>query len=216
VTRTRRSAALATGCAAATAALALGTGVLATTAGGAGHPARVATSAARPVSPPLPTATPTSEDAWDDASAATAADDIRSPLEDLPVLSQIWLGDEPSGTGPQIALRFLQALQRHDDLAADRELYREDREWIAEADRATLARVLEQVRRNARLNHAAPCTRAVRLNAEAALASCGALRVVVHVLHDDLASGVQIGQWAYHHDVYHGPHTHAMSNQYMG
>lgn len=207
----RRTAALVLGCAVAGAALALGTALV---ADHATHRAIPGAAVSRFGALPAPSTSPTDDPFAGPEAAST--EDIRSPLEELPVLSQIWLADEPPGTGPQIALRFLQALQRHDDLAADRELYREDREWVAEADRATLARVLEQVRRNARLHRAAPCTGAVRLNAEAALVSCGALRVVVHVLHDELASGVQIGQWAYHHDVYRRPHTHAMSNQYMG
>jgi hypothetical protein len=127
----------------------------------------------------------------------------------LPILTQIFLGNAPTGSGPTIALRFLRALQRGDDLAADRELYQMGRDLIARHDLTFLHAVMNDVRVHAKLAHTGPCARAQQLNRESAVVSCGHQHVVVHVLHDQWGSGVQIAGWHTHHDVYRGPHSHA-------
>jgi hypothetical protein len=210
VTRTRRrTAALAIGSLMTGAALALGTAVLASAAGPDRHPAPLAPVRPRTTVAPGDAENVAGGDISQDVPGVLATHDLRQPLQEP--LKQIWLANQPSGSGAAISLRFLQALQRHDDLAADRELYSVDRQYFAFEGLRALRRAMQEVRHNAGLEHAARCTDAIRLNREAALVRCGRLRVVVHVLHDELASGVQIGDWSYHRDVYRGPHTHAIT-----
>jgi hypothetical protein len=130
---------------------------------------------------------------------------------ELPILEQVWRADPPRGTGPEIALRFLRALQRGDDVAADRELYVFGRQQFSPSGMWLLHRVMSDVRRNAGLAQAGRCTRTGRLAKESAVVTCGRIHVVVHVLADDLAHGVQISDWHVHHDVFRGPHTHAFT-----
>jgi hypothetical protein len=40
---------------------------------------------------------------------------------------------------------------------------------------------------------------------------CGATNVVVHVLDEEIASGVQISDWHPRWDAFRGPHTHAFT-----
>ena len=157
----------------------------------------------------LSSGTPVDDTAYSGSDEPTSTDDWFSPSDDRPVLTQIWLADEPSGSGPQIALRFLRALQRHDDLAADRELYSWGRFMFSGEDLATLHTVMNDVRRHAQLDAAGLCSRAEPLTTESAVVTCGRTKIVVHVLHDDYAHGVQISHWHVHHDVYRGRHTHA-------
>ena len=137
--------------------------------------------------------------------------DITEPPSELPLLTQVYLADQPSGSGPQIALRFLQALQRGDDVGADRELYSFGRMMLSGSDMRPLHRIMADVRRHARLAGAGRCSRAVALTKESAVVSCGRVQVVVHVLHDEYSTGVQISDWHVHHDIYRGPHTHAFT-----
>ena len=129
----------------------------------------------------------------------------RTPLQDL------FYADAPTGTGPEMALRFLRALQRHDHLAAADELFVAGRNYFGTRDQATLDRVMRDIAANARLTNAGPCTSAERLNREAALVTCGRQKVVVHVL-DEVGSGVQISKWHPRYDVYRGAHSHAFTN----
>ncbi len=118
---------------------------------------------------------------------------------------------DTDGTGPQIALRFLRALQRHDDIAAARTLTDIGRLAVSVHDEAHLHRVMADVAAKARLASAGPCTSARRLNADAAVVTCGTRRVVVHVS-DGLIAGVQLAPWHPRDDVYRGAHTHAFSD----
>ncbi|HVE95043.1 MAG TPA: hypothetical protein VNB24_08995 [Acidimicrobiales bacterium] len=138
---------------------------------------------------------------------------VRQPLGSRDDRLQTLLyADAPRGTGPEIALRFLRALQRGDDIGAARELFVYGRTYFATRDGATLARVMREVKSNARLADAGLCTGARQLNDDAALVSCGRTFVVVHVLADKLAAGVQISKWHPPGDVYSGPHTHAYTS----
>lgn len=127
-------------------------------------------------------------------------------------LRQLYLADPPTGTGPEIALRFLQALQDGRDLAAAHELYIFGRSLLAGHDMDVLHGVMRDIAHNARLADAGPCTTATAVAAEVAVVSCGQRRVVVHVLADRYSSGVQISDVHPRHDVYPGPHTHAYTS----
>lgn len=118
---------------------------------------------------------------------------------------------DPTGTGPQIALRFLRALQRHDDIAAARTLTAIGRLSVSLHGEAHLRRVMADVAAKARLATAGPCTSAARLNPEAAVVTCGARKIVVHVA-EGIDVGVQLAPWHPQGDVYRGPHTHAYSD----
>ena len=135
------------------------------------------------------------------------------PRRHLTRPQRIALLDQPAGTGPQIALRFLQALQHRDDLGADRELFILGRSLLADHDETFLSAVMTNVREHAQLDTAGPCTHAEQLDPDSALVACGQRKVVVHVLADADASGVQIAGWLTHHDVYRGPHAHAYTSQ---
>jgi len=132
-------------------------------------------------------------------------DHERTPLQ------RLFYAPSPKGNGPEIALRFLRALQRRDHLAAAHELFYAGRDYFGRGDQASLDRVMRDIAANARLQNATPCTHAERLNREAAVVSCGRQKVVVHVL-DGFAVGVQIAKWHPPYDVYRGPHTHAYTN----
>ena len=128
-------------------------------------------------------------------------------IADKPIDRLPYEGDT-GGTGPQIALRFLRAVQRHDDIAAARTLTDIARLSVSLHGTAHLRRVLADVAANARLEQAGPCTTARRLNADAAVVTCGARCVVVHVS-DGVFAGVQLAPWHPRGDVYRGAHTHA-------
>jgi hypothetical protein len=115
------------------------------------------------------------------------------------------------GTGPQIALRFLRALQRHDDIAAARTLTDIARLAASLHGEAHLHRVLADVAARAHLATAGRCTSARRVNPDAAVVTCGARRIVVHVS-DGFGAGIQLAPWHPRGDVYRGPHTHAYSD----
>jgi hypothetical protein len=128
--------------------------------------------------------------------------------EPLPLLRQLALAPAPTGSGPLIALRFLRALQRHDDLAAGHELYSLTRLLISDRRDRFLTTLMDDVRTHAALDTAGPCTHARSLNDESAVVTCGHTKVVVHVL-SGFARGVQLADWRTHRDVYPGRHTHA-------
>jgi len=124
-------------------------------------------------------------------------------------LAQAWLDDDPTGSGPQIALRFLQALQDHDDLAADRQLYGWERMILAGGDLDYLRKVMNDVRRNANLDKAGRCRDADWVDSDHVAVDCGSTTVVVRVDDDALATGVRISGWDGHDDGYQASHTHA-------
>jgi hypothetical protein len=126
-------------------------------------------------------------------------------------MRRLFLADHPTGTGAQIALRFLQVLQDRDDYRAAHELYVLGRTLLAQHDIAFLHRVMRDVAFNAGLDAAGRCTSAERLTAETAVVTCGEQRVVVHVLDDPEGSGVQISDRHPAVDTYAGPHTHAFT-----
>ena len=136
----------------------------------------------------------------------------RLPVPPRPPLSWLLLAEAPAGTGPEIALRFLRALQAGNDLAAARELSQAGRFWLAVDGPGMLHAVMRDVAAHARLNGAGACTSARQLNAEAALVNCGRTRVVVHVMASTLGSGVQIAPWHSRGDVVRGAHTHAFTS----
>jgi len=140
-------------------------------------------------------------DSWHDADGYWSA--ISSPLV------KAWLDDDPTGTGPQIALRFLQALQDHDDLAADRELSGLGRMTLATRDLDYLHAVMNDIRRNAGLDDAGRCRDADWADSDHVAVDCGNTTFVVKVFDDAPASGVRISDWDGHDDAYHGPHTDA-------
>lgn len=148
-----------------------------------------------------PTVDPTAE-ATSDGSV-----DVRKTgnetLDDL-----FWQGD-PTGTGPQIALRFVRALQQRNYLAAARELDGGGRLALSGDTMGHLRRVMDDVHTNAKLTGAGRCTSASALTRESAVVRCGARRVVVHVLNTSYYAGVEIDPWHPRYDVYRGPHTHA-------
>jgi hypothetical protein len=127
--------------------------------------------------------------------------------EDKPI-DRLAFAPDPTGTGPQIALRFLRALQRRDDIAAAGTLTAIGRLSVSLHGEAHLRRVMVDVANHARLATAGPCTRAVRLNPDAAVVTCGTRKIVVHVA-DGFVAGVQLAPWHPRGDVYRGPHTHA-------
>lgn len=130
-----------------------------------------------------------------------------------PQLQQVALAPPPTGTGPQIALRFLQALQRGDDLGADRELFSMGRDLLGTHDLTFLHDVMDDVRANAALHTAGPCTRADHLSSDSAVATCGQQRIAVHVMAGAFGKGVQISDWLRHDDHYRGKHTHAFTTR---
>lgn len=153
-----------------------------------------------------PERTPASDNAGDDEASSWT---VTSPLV------RAWLDDDPTGTGPQIALRFLQAVQDHDDLAADRELYGWERFRLADRDLEFLRSVMNDVRANAQLDDAGPCRDADWTDSDhvAVGVDCGLTTVVVRVWDDAFARGVRIADGHGHSDDYPGPHTHAQTNE---
>ncbi|MDT4941024.1 MAG: hypothetical protein QOJ34_1113 [Pseudonocardiales bacterium] len=127
--------------------------------------------------------------------------------EDKPI-DRLAFAPDPTGTGPQIALRFLRALQRRDDIAAAGTLTAIGRLSMSLHGDAHLRRVMADVANHARLATAGPCTSAARLNHDAAVVTCGNRKIVVHVA-DGIVAGVQLAPWHPRGDVYRGPHTHA-------
>jgi len=103
-------------------------------------------------------------------------------------LRELWYQDEVEGSAPQIALRFLQALQRGDDLAAAREL---TSTWRI-TDAWQLHRVMSDVRRHARLAGAGRCTRAIAFRREQVIVACGSQRVMVQAVAEEGTSGVNV------------------------
>lgn len=119
--------------------------------------------------------------------------------------------EPPTGSGPQIALRFLRALQAGDDALAESQLSLVARGYFATAPAGRLHEVLRDVADNAELQVAGPCATAERLTAESVVVHCGRVNVVVHVLDDPLLAGVQLSDWHGRYDVFRGPHTHAVT-----
>lgn len=133
------------------------------------------------------------------------------PTGERAQLQQLFRADQPVGTGPEIALRFLQALQDGQDLAAAHELYVFGRRLLAQQDMSLLHQVMRDVAGNAGLDGAGPCTSARPVSAQAAVVTCGDLNVVVHVLAAEYGSGVLISDLHPRWDTYAGPHTHAFT-----
>lgn len=150
-----------------------------------------------------PSVAPTPKESSDDSV------DVRKTgnetLDDL-----IWQ-DDPTGTGPQIALRFVRALQQRDYLAAARQLDGGGRLALSGDTMGHLRRVMDDVYTNAKLTGAGRCTTASALTRESAVVHCGTRRVVVHVLNTAHYAGVDIDRAHPPYDVYRGPHTHAFT-----
>ena len=147
-----------------------------------------------------------SADPTPDVSISVAPDPPEDPMQKA--LEDSWHPD-PRGTVAQISLRFVQALQRGDDIAALRQLDREERLWLSFRDVWTLHRVMSDVRKNAGLADAGPCSRVRQLSKAAAVVTCGERHVVVNADPWVGLTGVRLSDWTLHHDVFHGPHTHA-------
>lgn len=124
-------------------------------------------------------------------------------------LDDLFWQDDPTGTGPQIALRFVRALQQRDYLTAARQLDGGGRLALSGDTMGHLRRVMDDVYTNAKLTGAGRCTTASALTRESAVVRCGTRRVVVHVLNTAHYAGVEIDPWHPQYDVYRGPHTHA-------
>ena len=124
-------------------------------------------------------------------------------------LDDLFWQDDPTGTAPQIALRFVRALQQRDYLTAARQLDGGGRLALSNDTMGHLRRVMDDVYTNAKLTGAGRCTTASALTRESAVVRCGARRVVVHVLNTAHYAGVEIDPWHPQYDVYRGPHTHA-------
>jgi hypothetical protein len=176
-----------------------------------------------PVVPPTP-AVPTVILAIPQHTEDVAAEPTAVPSNDLSTgiadglrqtgntaLEELFWQDDPTGTGPQIALRFVRALQRRDYVAAARELDGGGRLALSGDTMGHLRRVMDDVYTNAKLTGAGRCTSASELTRESAVLRCGTRRVVVHVLNTSLYSGVEIDPWHPQYDVYRGPHTHAFT-----
>lgn len=133
------------------------------------------------------------------------------PSAEQTQLRELFLADPPTGTGPQIALRFLQALQAGQDFTAAHELYIAGRTLLAQHDLAFLQQVMDDIRNNAGLSAAPRCSTATPVNAEASAVRCGQLTVVVHVMADEYGSGVQISDAHPAGDSYRAPHRHAFT-----
>jgi len=136
-----------------------------------------------------PTVEPTSEATPDIDGSVDVRETGNETLDDL-----FWQGD-PTGTGPQIALRFVQALQRRDYLAAARQLDGGGRLALSGDTMGHLRRVMDDVRTKAKLTGAGRCTTASALTRESAVVRCGTRRVVVHVLNTSYYAGVEIDPW---------------------
>ena len=161
-------------------------------------------------------ATPLGESSVEGAApspTSDAAEDdnlIGGPLSELPILTQIAAADAPAGNREQIALRFLRALQAHDDLAADRELTGFDRgEFGVVGHLGALHEVMDDVRRNTQIDTAECCTAAHEIGNDSVLLHCGQTTVLVHVLHHGPDAGVVISDWDDWSDTYPGPHARA-------
>lgn len=121
-----------------------------------------------------------------------------------------WLGYaiDPPGHRVDIALRFTQALQQHDDFAAGLELSSLTRTGLGGLGDPQLQELMADVRGHAGLDAAGPCTQARDLDADSVVVTCGRTNVVVH-LDTFLGPGVLISDGWTHEDVFRGPHTHA-------
>ena len=124
-------------------------------------------------------------------------------------LDDLFWQDDPTGTGPQIALRFVRALQQRDYLTAARQLDGGGRLALSGDTIGHLRRVMDDVRTKAKLTGSGRCTTASALTRESAVVRCGTRRVVVHVLNTAHYAGVEIDPWHPQYDVYRGQHTHA-------
>lgn len=149
-----------------------------------------------------PTVEPIPDDVLDGS-----VDDVRKTGDET--LDDLFWQDDPTGTGPQIALRFVRALQRRDYLTAARHLDGGGRLALSGDTMSHLRRVMDDVRSNAKLTGAGRCTTASALTRESAVVRCGVRRVVVHVLNTTHYAGVEIDPWHPRYDVYRGAHTHA-------
>ena len=179
-----------------------------------GHGSSTAPRAATPATPADPSvivlAVPEPEPTFDDLDFNLDLD-LDIDIDDDKPIDRLAVEPDPTGTGPQIALRFLRALQGHDDLAAARTLTAIGRLSVSLHGEAHLHRVMADVAAKSGLVTAGRCSSAARLNPDAAVVTCGARKIVVHVA-DGYIAGVQIAPWHPRGDVYHGPHTHAYSD----
>lgn len=133
------------------------------------------------------------------------------PTDREPTLGEwLWYAVDPPGRRREIALRFAQALQQHDDFGAALEFGFADRVDFIDVGDPQLHAYFADIRRNAGLEHAALCTRSRDLDRDSAVVSCGTTDVVVHV--DHMFPGAVVSDWATHEDAFRGPHTHAFTS----
>lgn len=166
---------------------------------------------------PVPVDAPTSDTdlpVVDDPAPSPSPTDAWGWVD--PPLFRIWEEGPRKGTHAHLALWFLQALQQHDDVAAARELNWNTMGVYGGDDERPLHATLNDVRHNAGLDHAAPCTQARPLSSVGVVVFCGSLAVVVHVGLDPGQDGVCIGDPRQFHDVYPGPHTYAYAKHAYG
>ncbi|MDP9183575.1 MAG: hypothetical protein M3P04_12475 [Actinomycetota bacterium] len=156
-----------------------------------------------------------------DASAPGSDPSVDGRIDDsaaeAKALEEAFWAPDPRGSTAQIALRFLQALQRQDDLAALRQLGQLERQKIAEADVWALHRVMNDVRRNAHVNGSGACGFAKAFDEDDVLVACGQQRVMVHLDPSPvLGGGVEVlaaYSWiAWPKDPYRHAHTLAYSS----
>lgn len=143
-----------------------------------------------------------------DLPGAGYADELDAEADDqiAEALSDLFFSQDIRGTAPQIALRFMRALQRKDDLAAAREVlgvWRMEDAWV-------LHRVMNDVRRHAALEGAGACTRALPFKHDLVLVACGGQRVMVQAS-DDVVPGVTLFDRPRHFGEYRHPHTWAIT-----
>lgn len=147
----------------------------------------------------------------DDVVASSTPAPVEGARPGRTRLQELYFLPHPVGSGPQIALRFMQALQAKDVYAAAAELYIVGRTHFATEDEAELRRVLGDVARNAGIQDAGICTSSRPLDATSSAVFCGPRAVLVHVLADRYGSGVQLSDRHPRFDVFDGPHTHAFT-----
>ena len=151
--------------------------------------------------PPSPAAT-------EDLALAQAQVDATTASEGVIGLVS---SEDPQGTTATIALRFLQAVQRGDDLLAARQLGWQERLRLSRTDPWVLARVMADVRRHARLDGRSPCRHARPYDERSVLVACGRVRVLVRVEPDWMAGNGVLVLAGVPKDAYRHAHTFAFS-----
>ena len=161
----------------------------------------VATLAARAVHAPLPEARVVLAPAQAGDHADNLTDDVVGDLvvdetvvpepavDDVVVddgttsdgLAGLASAPDPVGSPVSVALRFLQAVARGDELAAAHQLAWQERLKLSRTDPWVLERVVSDVRRHARLTGRSACRHARPYDDRSVLVACGPVRVLVKI-----------------------------------